>query len=68
VQSGIDAYEGLPTGAQLRQLDWAWEDATSTVSALNRTIQQDMPAVYSALGGPIKWPEAQPVPAPVRPR
>lgn len=68
VQSGIDGYAGLPTGAQLRQLDWAWEDATSAVSALNRTIQQDMPAVNAAMGGPIKWPEVKPVPPPVRPR
>jgi hypothetical protein len=68
VQSGIDAYEGLPTGAQLRQLDWAWEDATSIVSALNRAIQQDVPAVYSAMGGALKWPEVKAVPEPVRPR
>jgi hypothetical protein len=67
-QSAIDGYEGLPTGAQLRQLDWAWEDAMSVVAALNQAIQQDMPAVYAAMNGPIKWPELQPVPAPVRPR
>jgi photosystem II stability/assembly factor-like uncharacterized protein len=68
VQSGIDGYEGLPTGAQLLQLDWAWEDATSIVPALNRVIQQDMPAVNAAIGGPVKWPEVKPVPSPVRPR
>jgi hypothetical protein len=68
VQSGIDGYEGLPTGAQLRQLDWAWEDAAAGVSALNRAIQQDMPALYAAMDGSIKWPEVKPVPIPVRPR
>jgi len=68
VQSGIDGYAGLPTGAQLLQLDWAWEDATSIVPALNRVIQQDMPAINAAMGGPIKWPELKPVPPPVRPR
>jgi hypothetical protein len=40
----------------------------SVVAALNQAIQQDMPAVYAAMNGPIKWPELQPVPAPVRPR
>jgi photosystem II stability/assembly factor-like uncharacterized protein len=67
LQGAIDGYEGLPTGAQLRQLDWAWEDATAVVTALNREIQQDMPTVYAAMDGTVKWPELKPVPAPVRP-
>ena len=66
VQSGMDGYDGLPTAAQLRQLEWAWEDATSSVTALNRLIQQDMPAVYAAAGGSIKWPQVKPAPVPVR--
>ena len=65
-QNAIDGYAGLPTGSQLRQLDWAWEDAAAGVSALNQVIQHDMPAVYSALDGSIHYPEIKPVPAPVR--
>lgn len=55
----MDAYEGVPTAAQLRELDWAWEDAVSAVSALNRMIQQDLPAL-----GASSIPTA---PLPVRP-
>jgi photosystem II stability/assembly factor-like uncharacterized protein len=36
VQNAMDAYSGLPTAAQLRQLDWAWEDAIAAVNALNK--------------------------------
>ena len=66
-QSAMDGYAGLPTEAQLRQLDWAWEDAAAGVSALNQAIQQDMPAVYAAVGGAIRFPEVRPVAAPARP-
>jgi photosystem II stability/assembly factor-like uncharacterized protein len=68
VQTAIDGYAGLPTGSQLRQLDWAWEDAAAVVSALNQVIQHDMPAVYAALDGSIHYPEIKPVPALVRPK
>ena len=67
VQNAVDEYPGLPTGSQLRQLDWAWEDAGDGVQGLNQVIQQDMPGVYSALGGNVRWPEVKPVAAPVRP-
>jgi len=67
VQNAIDGYPGLPTGSQLRQLDWAWEDAVAGVSALNQAIQREMPAVYASLGGTVRWPELKPVPPPVRP-
>ena len=67
VQNAVDGYSGLPTGSQLRQLDWAWEDGVAGVADLNQVIQQDMRAVYSALGGSIRWPEVEPVGAPVRP-
>ena len=30
-QNAIDGYGGPPTAAQLRQVDWAWEDATTAV-------------------------------------
>jgi len=66
-QNGMDSYGGLPTAAQLRQLDWAWDDAMAAASALNRMIEQDMPAVYAAVGGAIRFPEVRPVPVPVRP-
>jgi hypothetical protein len=66
VQNAIDGYPGLPTGSQLRQLDWAWEDAGAGVSALNQAIQQEMPAVYAALGGTVRWPELKPVTPPAR--
>ena len=64
VQNAMDGYDGLPTAAQLRQLDWAWEDATAAIATLNRVIA-DVPAT----GGAIKFPELlniKPVPAPVR--
>ena len=47
LENSIDAYQGLPTAAQLRDLDWAWEDAIAAVTALNRLIQQDLPALGS---------------------
>jgi len=66
-QGAIDGYDGVPTAAQLRQLDWAWEDATAGVSALDQMIQQDMPSVYAAVGGAVRFPEVRPVAAPARP-
>jgi photosystem II stability/assembly factor-like uncharacterized protein len=50
VQNALDAYEGRPTAAQLRQLDWAWDDALAAVAALNR-----------AIAAPVKWQDATPV-------
>ena len=41
----MEGYEGLPTGAQLRQLEWDWADGTEVVAALNRLIQQEFPDV-----------------------
>lgn len=67
VQGAMDGYAGLPTAAQLKQLDWAWEDAVTGVTALNRVIQQDMPPVYAAIGSAVKWPEVRAVTVPVRP-
>jgi hypothetical protein len=40
VQNAMDGYAGLPTAAQLRQLEWAWEDGSAAVAALNRLIQR----------------------------
>lgn len=60
-QNAMDGYDGLPTAAQLHQLDWAWEDATAAVATLNEVIA-DLPSS----GGGIKIPDVKPVPAPVR--
>jgi hypothetical protein len=57
VQNAMDGYAGSPTAAQVRQVDWAWEDGTAAVSALNKLIQQDLPG----LGGAIKLQEIKPV-------
>jgi hypothetical protein len=66
VQGAIDGYEGLPTGDQLRELDWAWQEAGEAVAMLNRVIREDMPPVYRAVESSSKWPEVRPVEAPVR--
>ena len=68
VQSAIDGFEGLPTGAQMQQLNWAWEDALAAVNALNRIIEQEMPAVYGSMEGPPRWQEVKAVTPPTRPQ
>jgi hypothetical protein len=40
VQSVIDGYDGLPTAAQLQELDWAWSDGAAAVTALNRLLSR----------------------------
>jgi photosystem II stability/assembly factor-like uncharacterized protein len=40
VEMAIDGYQGLPTGAQLRDLDRLWEDGIATVAGLNRLIEE----------------------------
>ncbi|HLK67999.1 MAG TPA: hypothetical protein VKU19_31415 [Bryobacteraceae bacterium] len=67
VQSSIDAYEGLPTGAQLQQLQWAWDDAVAVVASLNKLIGQDMPSLPSNSEGGSKFPELKPLQPLVRP-
>jgi photosystem II stability/assembly factor-like uncharacterized protein len=62
VELAIDAYDGLPTIAQVRELDWVWQDGTAAVTALNKLIQHDMAPVYSALGNSVKWPAVAAVP------
>jgi hypothetical protein len=66
VQNAIDGFAGLPTGAQLRQLDWAWEDALAGVAALNQVIREDMARVYTSLDGSVHYPEIKPVAVPRR--
>ena len=64
--SAIDGYSGPPTAAQLRELDWAWEDATKAVTELNRLLREDMAAVYAVLAPSSIWKEVQPVSLPDR--
>jgi ribosomal protein L37E len=44
LEQAMDAYQGVPTGAQMRDLDWAWEDGIAAVNSMNRLIQQELPA------------------------
>jgi hypothetical protein len=62
----MDGYDGLPTVAQFRQLDWAWEDATAAVGGLNKLIQESIPSAYSSMGGAVKPPTLAPIPVPAR--
>ncbi|MDR3699230.1 MAG: hypothetical protein P4L56_06310 [Candidatus Sulfopaludibacter sp.] len=65
-QSAIDAYPGVPTAAQTRELDWAWEDAAKAVTDLNRILRVEMAGVYSALSPGGAWKEIPPVAVPER--
>jgi photosystem II stability/assembly factor-like uncharacterized protein len=65
-QTAIDVYEGAPTAAQLRELDWAWEDAAAGIAALNRVIDEQMPALYQAAGASPRWEMPKPVAPPKR--
>jgi hypothetical protein len=66
VQNSMDAFAGVPTAAQLRELDFTWEDAAAAVLSLNRLIAKDLPDAYAAAGAPP--PPIRPVPAPSRKR
>jgi hypothetical protein len=66
VQTAMDGYDGLPTEAQLHQLDWAWEDAAADAGALNKIVGESMPSVYAAIGGTIQWPKVPVVTIPTR--
>ncbi len=65
-QSAIDAYPGVPTAAQTRDLDWAWDDAAKSVTDLNRILHDEMAGVYSALAPGAAWKEIAPVAVPER--
>ncbi len=66
VQNAMDGYDGLPTAAQLRQVDWAWEDAIASAAALNKLIAESIPAAYASMGGAVRPPKLDPVTAPAR--
>jgi hypothetical protein len=40
LESAMDAYQGVPTGQQLRDLDWVWGDGIAAVAGLNRLIEE----------------------------
>ena len=65
-QNAMDAYEGAPTAAQLRDVDWAWEDAVTGVTSLNQVIQGDMPELYAAAGPSPRWSPLKPIALPKR--
>jgi hypothetical protein len=65
-QNAIDGYDGLPTVAQLRQIDWAWEDAAASANALNKLITEMIPAAYASMGGAVRPPKLDPVIVPAR--
>ena len=67
VQNAMDSYDGLPTAAQLKQVDWAWEDAATAVRALNKLSQESIPAAYASMKGAMKPPPLNPVAMPARP-
>jgi hypothetical protein len=66
VENAMDGYDGLPTAAQLRQIDWAWEDATASATAVNKLITESVPAAYSSMGGAVRQPKLDPVVVPAR--
>ena len=40
LESAIDSYPGLPTAAQLREVDGHWQDAIAVVEGVNRLLKQ----------------------------
>jgi hypothetical protein len=62
----MDGYDGLPTTAQLRQVDWAWEDAAASANALNKLVIELIPATYASMSGAVRPPRLDPVAVPVR--
>jgi hypothetical protein len=65
-QNAIDGYEGAPTAAQIREVEWAWEDGLAAIASLNRLIRDEMPSLYEAAGPSPRWRPIDPVPAPKR--
>jgi hypothetical protein len=65
-QNAIDMYEGAPTAAQLREVEWAWQDAVEGVTSVNRVIEADMPELYAAAGPSPRWSPVKPLPLPKR--
>jgi photosystem II stability/assembly factor-like uncharacterized protein len=66
VENAMDGYDGLPTVAQLRQLDWAWDDAIASAKGVNKLLSETIPAAYSAMGGAVRAPKLELVVVPAR--
>ena len=59
----IESFSSLPTADQQRQIDTTFEDATKTVTDLNRIIQVEIPGLYAQFAKQT-WPKpVTPVPA-----
>jgi photosystem II stability/assembly factor-like uncharacterized protein len=65
-ENGMEGYDGLPTAAQFRQIDWAWEDGAASVKAVNQLITEAVPAAYSSMGGAVTPPKLDPMKVPAR--
>jgi hypothetical protein len=50
----IEGYSGLPTADQRRQLDWIFEDASKTITAINRVLQSDVRTPSRPMDPPAK--------------
>jgi hypothetical protein len=50
----IEGCSGLPTTDQQRQLDWAFEDVSRAVDALNRLLQTDTPGPARLIAVPAR--------------
>jgi hypothetical protein len=66
VENAMENYSGLPTAAQLRQIDWAWEDGVAAATAVNKLITETLPAAYSSMGGAVTQPKRGPVKIPAK--
>ena len=50
----IEGYSGLPTADQKKELDWAFEDASRTVDAVNRLLRTDTPMPAPLVPAPAR--------------
>jgi hypothetical protein len=51
----IEGYSGLPTTDQRRQVDWAFQDVTTTVETLNTLLQNDpIKTAQPPIGVPVQ--------------
>ena len=50
----IEGYSGLPTADQKKELDWAFEDASKTIEAVNRLLRTDTPMPAPPVPAPSK--------------
>ena len=57
VENAMESYGSLPTAAQLRQVDWAWEDGVAAATAVNKLITESLPAAYASMGGAVTQPK-----------